>query len=196
MEPGEQKTKFQLANRAFVSGDYETAIRLFSEHAGDNEQDRAQCHFRIGKCYSQSNVITSPVEVARGVTLVSRGDLKNAEKHYRLALEQDPHYEPALYELAILLGDKSEEKYELLQTAAEGSPGYLCLLEFGDLLRSVRKDYDRAYEIFRRAIEEFPRYQTAYQKIQYICRKQGRAEEAREWSQKWKDFNASRKQRG
>jgi len=93
-------TKYQKGNRLLVSKQYEKAIRLFESHAAAHPEDAADCHERIAECYRRCNVLPAPVPVAEGVTLVSEGNLKAAEYHFRLALNCDPHHFASLYGLS------------------------------------------------------------------------------------------------
>lgn len=193
---GEKKTYFQRGNRALVSKKYEEAIELFLKHADRSEEDYAKSHIQIAKCYLQTNILKSPVEYSGGAAkLIFQGDRKNAVAHYRLALDKDPNHGPALYKLSMLLAPESEERYDLLERAVEHGTTYLGVLEFGDLLRTVRKDFEAAYMTYKRAIELQPNEVTAYVKIQDMCRRLDRPSEAKERSQKWKALRKAKKER-
>ena len=137
-----------------------------------------------------SNVLSEPVSVQPGIQLVSEGDRVGAERHYRLALEKDADYSPALLGLAELLQPQSEERLTLLKRAADVSPTYLGLIELGDFYRSVRKEPELAHATYLQALQRRPKDGTAYKKLQDLCSRMGRNDEAKEWSRKWKEVYA------
>lgn len=186
-------TKIQIANRALVAKKYAVAIRFFEEHADEVPSDYAKCHTKIAECLRMSNALAKPVTIRPGVELVSEGDREGAERHYRLALDMDSSYSPALLGLAELLRPQSDERLKLLERAADAGPTYLGLVELGDFYRSVRKELGRAHATYLQAMERKPRDGTAYQKLQDVCRRMGKDDEAREWSRKWKAVYATKK---
>ena len=188
-------TQYQKGNRLLVSKQYEKAIRLFESHAAANPADAANCHERIAECYRRCNMVRAPVPVAKGATLVSEGNSKAAEYHYRLALDCDPHHLASLYGLSQLLPEKSEERFDLLRRATSIREHVMALNDLGDYYRSVKKDLDSAYDCYSRSVAHSPKDQTAYAKLQNLCQRMGRPDEAREWSSRWKEVNASRNRR-
>ncbi|MGC9943029.1 MAG: tetratricopeptide repeat protein [Verrucomicrobiota bacterium] len=186
-------TDLQRGNRCLVSKDYERAIEHFLRHAQACPQERATAYVQIAECFRRSNIITSPVPVSAGVKLVSAGDRSTAEYYYRLALQADPADFGALRGLAEVLPDDSDERLAALEQAVSSQPNYLVLLSIGDFYRSHRKDFLRAYESYRRAQEQSPRDETAYRRLNDICRRLGRPDEAAEWSDRWRRTKATKK---
>lgn len=187
-------TDFQEANRHLVAKDYSRAIQLFLRHAKDCPSEAAQAYSGAAECCLRSNVIDVPVPVAPGITLVSQGDCRAAEHYFRLALQADHKNAKALWGLAELLPESSEERRELLERSAAAQPGTINLLALGDYCRSNLKNLERAYELYRQAQQHAPRDQTAYLRLNDICRRMGRSEEANEWSERWQETK-SRKRR-
>lgn len=177
---------FQLGNRCFVAKDYETAISHFVRHAKSQPSDAADAYASVAECYRRCNVLTAPMETMQGFTLVSKGDLKSAECYYRLALEADPNNIKSLRGLADILPEKSDDRLVLLERAVDLQPGTLALINLGDFYRTQCKDYNRAYELYVQAQKHAPRDETAYRRLNDICRRLERSDEAKEWSDRWK----------
>jgi tetratricopeptide (TPR) repeat protein len=148
---------------------------------------------QVAECFRRSNIIAQPQPVARGVTLVSAGDRPSAEYYYRLALQSEPDHFAALRGLAEVLPEGSDERLSVLERAAALQANSLILVALGDFYRSHRKDFTRAYESYRRAQEQSPRDETAYRRLNDICRRLGRPAEAAEWSERWKEAKATKK---
>jgi len=184
--------EMQLGNRCFVAKDYENAVSHFRRHAETIPSEAADAYAAIAECYRRTNVLRSPVEATKGVTLVSQGDLTSAEYYYRLALKADPRNIKSLRGLADILPEKSVERIEFLELAVQLQPGTVILIELGDFYRTNRKDYNRAYETYRRAQEHAPRDETAYRRLMDICRKLGKPGEANEWSERWKQAKSTK----
>ena len=177
---------FQIGNRCFVAKDYETAVAHFVRHAKSQPFDAADAYASVAECYRRCNVLTAPEEVTPGFTLVSKGDLKSAECYYRLSLQHDPTNIKSIRGLADILPEKSDERLALLERAVELHPGTLVLIDLGDFYRTHRKDYHRAYELYCQAQKHAPRDETAYRRLNDICRRLERPDEAKEWSVRWK----------
>ena len=188
-------TQYQKGNRLLVSKQYAKAIRHFESHAAAHPEDEANCHERIAECYRRSNVLRAPVPVAEGVTLVSEGNSKAAEHHFRLALDRDPHHFASLYGLSQLLPERSDERFELPRRAISIREDVMVLNDLGDYYRSVKKDLASAYDCYSRAVADRPRDETAYKKLRDLCRRMKRTDEAKEWSSRWKEVNEKRKRR-
>src|SRR5262245_12527595 len=187
-------TDFQQANRCLVAKDYEQALRLFLSHATNFPNEAGQSYVGAAECCLRSNVIAVPVPVAPGIALVSQGDRRAAEYYFRLALQADPKNAKALWGLSELLSQSSDERRELLERSVAGQPGTLNLVALGDYYRSTVKDLERAYALYKQAQEHSPRDQTAYLRLNDICRRMGRPEEAKEWTRRWQEAY-SRKRR-
>ena len=186
-------TDLQQGNRCLVAKDYASAVECFLRHAHAHQQDRATAYVQIAQCFRRSTIITSPVPVAAGVTLVSEGDRPSAEQYYRLALQSEPNHFGALVGLAEILPDGAAERLSVLERAAALQPNYLVLVALGDFYRTPRKDFARAYETYRRAQEQSPKDETAYRRLNDICRRLGRPDEAAEWSERWRKVKATKK---
>jgi tetratricopeptide (TPR) repeat protein len=180
---------FQEGNRKFVAKDYEAAIRLFLCHAAACPNEAGQAYARAAECCLRSNIIAAPVPTAPGVNLVSRGDRRGAEYYFRLAIQADPNNVAALFGLAEILPDGSAERHDLLERSVATQPGTLNLVALGDYYRSVAKDPDRAYALYQQAQSHAPRDQTAYLRLNDICRKMGHPDEAKDWSRRWKEVS-------
>jgi hypothetical protein len=63
----------------------------------------------------------------------------------------------------------------------------MAALDLGDLYRTHRKNYARAYELYVLAQGISPRDKGSYLKLQDICKKLGRPEEAEVWKARWKE---------
>lgn len=186
-------TDLQIGNRHFVAGEYQQAVAAFHRYAEAHPEDRAKAYVRIAECYLRANALVEPVRVAPGVTLVSQGDRPSASHYFRLAIEADPGHAGAHRGLARLLPERSLERRAHLERAVELQPDYQAFIDLGDLYRSADRDYERAYQMYRRAQERLPRDATAYRRLSDICRRRGRPEEAIEWANQWRAVNAQRK---
>jgi len=187
-------TDFQEANRCLVAKNYPRTIQLFLRHAEKCPADKAIAYAAAAECSLRSNVIQTPVSVAPGITLVSQGDFRTAEYYFRLALQADAKNARALWGLSKLIAESSDERRELLERSVVVQPGTLNLVALADYYRSHLKDLEHAYSLYRLAQEHAPRDKTAYLRLNDICRRMGRPEEAKEWSRRWKEAN-SRKRR-
>ena len=189
----EQLTDFQQGNRCLVQKDYEKAVEHFLRYAQSHPEERATAYVQVAECFLRSNTIAQPTAAAPGVTLVSAGDRPSAEYYYRLALQADANHFGALRGLARVLAVAADERLSVLERAASLQPNYLVLIDLGDFYRTHRKDLPRAYDTYRRAQELSPRDKTAYQRLNDVCRRLGRAEEAAEWSARWRQADATRR---
>jgi tetratricopeptide (TPR) repeat protein len=192
MEPG--MSYFQEANRCLVKGEYSRAIDLFLRHVEQFPSEAAKAYAGAAECCLRSNILEAPVSVTLGVTLISQGDIQGAERYFRLALQADPKNLKALLGLTDLLPESSEERLELLERSVAVHPGLINLLGLGDFYRSQRKDLERAYSLYKQAHEHSPLSKTVYLRLNDICRRMDRADEAKEWSVRWREAR-SRKRR-
>lgn len=180
-------TDFQQANRCFVERNYEKAIRLCLRHAANVPNEAGKAYVGIAECCLRSNVINDPVSVAPGIMLVSQGDLRGAEYYFRLALQADPENARALSGLSELLPDSCDERLELLERSVRVLPTTLNLVALGDYYRSQLRDFEHAHSLYKQAQEHAPRDQMAYSRLSNLCRRMGRPEEAKEWTQRWQE---------
>ena len=58
--------------------------------------------------------------------------------------------------------------------------------------RKIAKDLERAYYTYLKAQEAHPEDVTAYRRLSDICRRTGRADEAKAWSVRWTEVNRKR----
>jgi tetratricopeptide (TPR) repeat protein len=188
-------TDFQQANRCMVAKEYQRAIELFLRHAEVCPAEAAQAFAGVAECFLQTNTIQKPVQTVPGISLVFQGDRQGAEKYFRLALQADPNNPRALWGLARLLSEKSVERRELLERSVTVLPGTLNLLALGDTYRSQFGDFQRAYDVYKRAQEHAPRDKSAYMRLNDICRRMGRHEEAAEWSRRWQEAKQQTRRR-
>src|SRR5262245_60215931 len=187
-------TDFQEANRCLVAKDYQRALQLFVQHADTCPAEAAKAYAGGAECCLRSNIIQAPVTLVPGVVLVSQGDRRTAEFYFRLALKADAANAKALWGLAELVPESSEERRDLLERSVSIQPSTLNLVALGDYYRSNHKDFERAYSLYQQAQAHAPRDQTAYLRLNDICQRMGRPEEAKGWSQQWQDAK-SRKRR-
>jgi len=180
-------TDLQLANRSLVMKQYDQALELYLRHAVICPQDAAAAYVGAAECCLRSNVIQQPMSVLPGIELVSQGDLSGAERYFRLALQSNPNHPGALWGLAERLPNGSDERRDLLERAVATQPGTLNLVALGDYYRTRLRDYERAYELYKRAQEHNARDQTAYLRLGDICRRLGRQDEANNWKARWKE---------
>ena len=187
-------TKLQQANRAFVHKEYATAISLALEHAHECPEDTADAYVLVAQAYERgpSSFLPVPTEMPGQFKLVSRPDRRNAEYYYRLAISIAPRHVGALRRIVDYLPDKSEERREFLERSVEVQPGTIPLIDLGDYFRSIEKNLERAYSLYCQAHQLEPKDGTAYQHLNDICRRLGRPDEARDWSQKWRDAKDGR----
>jgi len=186
-------TDFQLGNRCLVQKDYVKAVELFLRAAQTRPEERATAYVQVAECFLRSNTLAQPTTVAPGITLISAGDRRSAEYYYRLALQADPDHTSALAGLARVLPDQADERLFLLERAASLSPSYMILLDLGGFHRTHRKDFPLAYDMYRRAQEQNPRDETAYRRLNDICRRLGRADEAEVWSARWTQVKTTKR---
>ncbi len=187
-------TDFQEANRCLVAMDYPRALHLYLRHAEVCPTEAALAYAGAAECCLRSNIIQAPISVALGIALVSQGDRKSGEHYFRLALRVDPKNVRSLWGLSQLLPDSSEERRELLERSVAVLPGTLNLVALGDYYRSRVRDLDRAYALYQQAQEHAPRDRTAYLRLNDICRRLGRLDEAKQWTLRWQEAK-SRKRR-
>lgn len=175
----------KLARPLVLAGNAEGAIQVLVSHAETHLDDAADALAHAGELALQVN--TAPEPQAQGpATLVFKGDRARAEALFRSALQRSPQHPQALYGLAWVLPEKSTERIDVLAVATAARPTYLGLLDLGDSLRSVRRDYAAAHAAYSRAHEIDPRQRTAYTKLADICNKLGKPEAAAEWRAKWR----------
>ena len=186
----------QRGNSRFVGKDYPAAINHFLKHAASNPVDSADAFALVAECYRRATLPVAPINTKHGITLVTRGRKQSAEYYYRLALNADGDHIKSLRGLADLLPNKSDKRFELLENAVRIQPGTLTLIDFGDCCRSQRKDYNRAYELYCRAQKHAPRDETAYRRLNDICRRLDRHEEAKQWSERWKGIKSTKRNVG
>lgn len=189
-------TPFQSGNRLYARKKYGEAIAEFVRHAQEFPEEAAKALASAGKCCKHVNTLVEPVQIAQGATLGHQGDRARAEHYYRAALEADSNHFAALRGLAQVLPEKSRERLELLERAAAVPPDGIVLIDLGDYYRSVLKDNERAYATYRRAQEVQPRDQTAYIRLNEVCRRMGRNDEAKDWSSRWREVNKTRRNVG
>ncbi len=174
--------------------EYATAISLALEHAHNTPEDAADAYVTVAQAYERGPaILPAPEYIPAQSKLVSRTDRQNAEYYYRLALSINPSHIGALRRIVDYLPDKSDERRAFLERAVEIQPGTITLIDLGDYYRSVQKDFERAYSLYCQAQQFAPKDQTAYLRLNDICRRLDRPDEAKEWSQKWKDIKDTRR---
>lgn len=183
--------QFQRGNQFLVCKQYESALRCFLEHADAVPSERADALAAAAECYRRSPGLHRPVDLDEKL-LVSRPNQQSAEHYYRLALQVDPRHLRSLRGMSDVLPDKSDERLAVLELAAEVGPGTITLIDLGDFYRTHRKDYESAYRIYRRAQSHAPRDETAYRRLNDICRRLERPDEAKDWSARWAEAKSKK----
>jgi tetratricopeptide (TPR) repeat protein len=187
-------TDLQRGNRYFVAKNYPAAVKCLLRHVRKHPEDAADAYTRVGDCYLRSNVLPKPKAVAGGnLTLVSQGDRPNAERYYRLALQQNPDHIGALKGLAHVLPDTAVERCQTLESLARIQPGTIVLIDLGDYYREQQRDLPRAYQIYLQAQQHAPKEQPAYDRLRDICRDLGRSDEAKRWADEWRSVYAKKR---
>ena len=174
----------KLARPLALSRDWQGAIQVLVSHAQAHPDDAADALAHAGELAFEVNTAPQPRPGAAAV-LVFQGDSARAEALFRSALRLAPEHPHALYGLARALPDKSPERVDVLAAATTAHPTYLGLLDFGNSLRSVKRDFEGAYAAYLRAHELNPKDRVAYTKLADICKKLGRADESNEWRDAW-----------
>jgi tetratricopeptide (TPR) repeat protein len=165
-------------------GDREGAIQALLTRAEAYPEDSSDALTHAGELALEVN--TAPQPPASGAAMLAfAGDRRRAEELFRRALRLAPSHSQALYGLAWVLPATSSERIDVLASATASKPTYLGLLDLGDALRSVRKDYEGAHNAYLRAHELDPRDRASYTKLADICKRLGRLEEESEWRSKW-----------
>ena len=174
----------KLGRPLAASGNVEGAIQLLEAHAEAHRDDAADALTYAGELAFDVNTAPAPPSPGPAM-LVFQGDHARAEALFRRALKHTPGHWRALYGLARALPQASMERIDVLTAATAAHPTYLGLLDLGDSLRSIAKNYEGAHSAYSRAHELDPRQRTTYTKLADICKKLDRPEEAAEWRARW-----------
>jgi tetratricopeptide (TPR) repeat protein len=183
---------FQNGNRLFAQHRYQEALDAYLEHARACPEDAANAYAYAARCCPHINVLPESKPVAPGATLIHQGNMKGTEEYCRAALAIDPNHFLALKQLATVLPKKSAERLEILERATALRPDPVLLADLGDYYRNGARDFERAYWTYLRAQEAHPEDETAYRRLNDVCRRMGRADEAKAWSARWKEVNRKR----
>lgn len=167
----------------------EEAVPVYLEYARENPADAPRAITEAAECFLNINVLEQEVDLGP-VRLIFQGDLTNAERLFRAALEIRPGHARALRGLVDVLKPEDPERRDLLERLLAVRPDFLAMVELGDFLRTQEKRYEEAYGWYKQAVLRRPNELTGYVKLQDICRKLGRAEEAEDWKRKWKQQTA------
>ncbi len=193
--PDQWTSYYNLGNYFLESGDlsaaqkaYETSLKLEPRavmamvntsiaHARRGENGKAE-EF-LGKAL-RIEPKSAPANFNMGLLKAEQKDLTGAEKHLRAALKADPKMHEAAYNLSVLLAnDHPRESIELLLNAFElnANPKYGYTLAF---YMNQNRDPERAADMLRLVIQQWPTYTDAYLLLGDIHEEQGNIEEARE----------------
>jgi tetratricopeptide (TPR) repeat protein len=126
-----------------------------------------------------------------GFVLAHRGQLDEAVKHFRAALEADPDDPTALFDLGDTLSKqgKIDEAIEQYHHLARVSPRFLLTYEkLGNLL-AQKGQLEAAADSYRRAIAGYSNYTVAHNNLGLILASQGKLDEAIEHYLKALDLN-------
>jgi len=175
-----------------VQKDYAGAIEHYLRHVESHSEDTAKAYSKVAQCYLNTNILDHPKNITPALSLVFQSDEPSAKQYYLLALEYDPNHYASMCGLAGFLPEGSDEQFELLERAAAKQPGLLILTDLGDLYRS-KKNFERAYDLYCQAVKHKPKDQTAYKKLNDLCRRMGNPDEVKEWSQRWRDIKGTRR---
>ena len=115
-----------------------------------------------------------------GYVLASQGELDEAVKHYRLALQTDPDYSVAYYDLADALSQqgKLDEAVEAYRQVIRISPRFVITYQRMGNLLAQRGRLEEAIDAFRRAIEIRPDFDIAQNNLGLVLATQGKLDEA------------------
>ncbi|MSP40047.1 MAG: tetratricopeptide repeat protein [Deltaproteobacteria bacterium] len=115
-----------------------------------------------------------------GSLLENQGDVADAEKHYRQAVQQQSAPTKALYNLGMILAkqDNVDEAIEFLQRARTASPGDEDIHYDLALALAVRGDIEHAMGELRQTILIEPLYTKAYYNLAILLARQGQNSEA------------------
>lgn len=128
-----------------------------------------------------------------GSLYYNEGKFEKSEESYRRALDLDPSEKSALISLANLLRYRGrfEEAEGFLKKALVSAQDEFVYIELGKLYRNWKR-YDKALEMFQKAIEINPRNDLAYSYgLGYLYRDMGRFEEAERSFKKALELNPS-----
>lgn len=129
--------------------------------------------------------------VQLGYVLASQGELDEAVKHYRLALQVDPDYPIALFDLGDALSQqgKLDEALQHYRHVIRLSPGFVITYQrLGNLLAQQGK-LEEAADSYRRAIEMSPNFDVAHNNLGLVLAAQGKLDEATQHYRKALDLN-------
>ncbi len=175
---------------------YEAAIKSFLRHARKHPNDKPKAYAKIAECYLRSNRLKFPDIIAEGIMLISQGDSRSAEYYYRLALKNNPKHFSSLRGLAEILPNDSTERCLFMEEALTVQLDTCLLIDLGDYYRSVCNDYDHAYGLYAKAQTHAPKDKTAYLRLNDLCQRMGRNDEAKEWSRRWQEASIRKRRFG
>lgn len=112
--------------------------------------------------------------------LLERGKLEEGMDILHRALDEDPHFPPALNKIGVIHAQKQEldkaEKY--FQAALENDPDYVPALTNMGNIHQQRDELDRAIELYQRALELDPDYGPAHNNLGAAFKKKGEIKKA------------------
>lgn len=122
------------------------------------------------------------IDISLGLAYQARGDLRDAEKHFRSAIRKKPDYAEAHNNLGIVLsrtgrGDEAISEFEAAVANVMYPTPEAAYFNMGEEYRS-RGDMKKAEEMYRRSISMNNRYVVAYTRVALLLAGRGQTEES------------------
>jgi Flp pilus assembly protein TadD len=154
-----------------------------------------QSHLLIVR-YVKLNPLDSDGHNVLGILLSNLKRYDEAEAAYRKAIDLNPSYATAYYNLGNLLSDENLKRYDEAEAAyrkaIDLNPSYATAYSnLGLLLHENLKRYDEAEAAYRKAIELNPSYATAYYNLGILLKDLKRYDEAEAAYRKAIELNPS-----
>lgn len=167
---------------------YSEAVEKFEKSLEDGSADEDKIHLYLGIAYfavNQDGKAFKELNIAKmsnnrerreaaysniGLFYQIKGDLKNAEQNYKMAIKENP--KNAIHYLMIgqvyVLTDKMEQAKEYLEKSIKLSDeNYVAYTNLGDIYMK-ENDYKKAYENYKKAIEIKEDFIPGYKNIIYL----------------------------
>jgi len=166
---------------------YETALRL-ELRAVMAMVNASMVHARLGENTKAEDSLKRALEIDpnnaaahfnMGLLKAEQKDLPEAEKHLRAALKADPNMAEAAHNLGVLLAkDRMMEAIQWCWKAYELNPNPVYAYTLAFYMRE-NGDPERAAEMLKLVVQNWPWYADAYLLLGDIYEGQGKAEEAK-----------------
>ncbi len=171
---------------------YETAVKL-EPRAVMALVNTSMAHARMGKNEEAEKALNKALQLEptnaaahfnMGLLKAEQKHKAKAEDHLRAALKSDPKMHEAAYNLGVLLADESiMEAMELMLKAYQLNPNPKYAYTIAFYMRKNR-DPERAAEMLKLVVQQWPWYADAYLLLGDIHEEQGKVKEAKALYQK------------